>query len=503
MANLNIDVCLKHKIGDCILNRYKILKNIEISDIGPIYITSELCSNQHFICIEMAKLENRSQLLDRFKIDVLKYKASQNSDLYHIDYLEEVKEQSVCPVCGETFIGEELSPCHMQNPIIIKKRCYLVISCHNQKGNTDEPYHNHEIAGCSKEDFNKLTPLYRNFISNFISQSSGQESIADVSDDISLLQQKEMGSTALTVKEAEKIIKGDAKQCDCYCPHYQNAKCVWNIMDTSTDKDVIKISVEGAPECFEKGKKKELLYEINHKSTIVSKKNMQYLEPSCENCPYISKNDNKYTNTFTASGIGGKAPSSSSDTMTAGPGSQKNLVEGTVLSVDPPYEEPPDRDFAKFGLGLIASLTLIPVTIIAFVGYLLLSIPLRIVRLNGLIAPLNPLGLFGLLAFLGIGSGRNDYRVPVRNFRIRDQQGNEYQVRMKGHLVVGNIMPADRVSIWGKWKRGTFIFKRAYNYRIRSEVKIRQLSIWPKIILGIISLSVIAGFFFYYYKGVL
>jgi hypothetical protein len=502
MANLYSDVYLKHKIGDCILNRYKILKKIEISDIGPIYITSELNSNKCFICIEMAILENRNKLLDRFKINVLKYKESPNSDLYHLDYLEEVKEQSVCPVCGETFIGEELSPCHMQKPLIINKRCYFFVACQGQKENI-ETYHQNKLTEWCMDDCKNEIPLCRRFISNLVSQSDEQKTIPYITDNVSLLQQKETDSAALTVQEAEKIIKDDTQQNDCHCPYYHDARCVWNIKDASTDKDVIKISVEGAPECFEKGKKNELLYEINHKGTIVSKNNMQYLEPSCENCPYISRNDNKYTNTFTASGIGGEAPSSSSDTMTAGPGRQRTLVEGTVLSVDPPYEEPPDRDFAKFGLGLIASLILIPVTIIAFVIYLLLSIPLKIVRLNGLIAPLNPLGLFGLLAFLGIGSGRNDYRVPVRNFRIRDQQGNEYQVRMKGHLVVGNIMPADRVSIWGKWKRGTFIFKRAYNYRIRSEVKIRQLSIWPKIILGIISLSVIAGLFFYYYKVVL
>ena len=497
MANLYADVYLKHKIGDYILNRYKIIDNIELSHIGPVYIARELSSNKYFICIEMARLENRDKLLDRFKIESLKLKENQNTNLSQIYYEEELKNYSVCPVCGETFIGEELSPCHMQNPLVIEKRCYLVIACQDQKGNI-ETFHKNEMVGWSIDDCKKLTPLYRRFISDFMSNSTEQESIPDVIDNINLIQQTETGSVALFIKEAEKIIKNDIKQNTCYCPYDQNAKCDWNIKNNYTEQDKMEVSVDGAPECFEKGKKKEFLYEIDHNGIILSKKNIQDLEPYCENCAYISKNDNKHIDTFSASGTGGQEPASHSETIIAAQDRQRNLMEGTVISVDPMYEEPPDRDFAKFGLDVFALLTLTPIIIIAFVAYLLLSVPLRIIRLNRLISPLNPLGLFGLLAFLGIGRGKNDNRVPVRNFRIRDQYGNEYQVRMKGYLVVGNIMPADRLSIWGKWKKGTFIFKRAYNYRIRSDVKIRQLSIWPKIILGIISLSIVVGLFFYY-----
>jgi len=497
MANLYTDIYLKHKIGDYILNRYKIIDNIELSHIGPIYVAAELSSNKYFVCIEMAKLENRDKLLDRFKIESLKLKENQNANLSQIYYEEELKNYSVCPVCGETFIGEELSPCHMQNSLVIMKRCYLVIACQGQKENI-ETYHQNEIAEWSIDECKKLAPLYHRFISDFMSNSVERESIPSDIGKISAIEQAKTGSVALSIKEAEKIIKDDMKQNACYCPYYQNAICDWDIQNSFTDQDKMKVSVDGAPECFEKGKKKEFLYEIDYNGIILSKKNIQDLEPYCENCAYISKNDNKHIDTFSASGTGGQVPALSSETTTAEQDRQGNLMEGTVISVDPMYEEPPDRDFAKFGLDVFALLTLTPIIIIAFVAYLLLSVPLRIIRLDRLISPLNPLGLFGLLAFLGIGRGRNDNRVPVRNFRVRDQYGNEYQVRMKGYLVVGNIMPADRVSIWGKWKKGTFVFKRAYNYRIRSDVKIRQLSIWPKIILAIISLSIITGLFFYY-----
>ena len=497
MASLYTDLYLKHKIGDYILNRYKIVDNVELSHIGPIYIVTELSSNKYFICIEMARVENRDKLLDRFKIESLKLKENQNANLSQIYYEEELKSYSVCPVCGETFFSEELSPCHMQNPLIIMKRCYLVIACQGQKGNI-EIYNKNEIVEWNIDNCKKLIPLYRSFISDFISNSTEQESIPNIIDNINMIQQTKTGSVALSIKEAEKIIKDDTKQNDCTCPYYQNAKCDWNIKNSFTDQDKIKVSVDGAPECFEKGKKKELLYEVDKTGRILSIRNIQDLEPNCINCPHISKDDNKYNNAGSIPEDARQAPALSSETTTAEQDRQRNLMEGTVISVDPMYEEPPDRDFAKFGLDVFALLTLTPIIIIAFVAYLLLSVPLRIIRLNRLISPLNPLGLFGLLAFLGIGRGRNDNRVPVRNFRIRDQYGNEYQVRMKGYLVVGNIMPADRVSIWGKWKKGTFIFKRAYNYRIRSDVKIRQLSIWPKIILGIISLSIVVGLFFYY-----
>lgn len=502
MANTYSDIFLKHKAGDCVLSRFKILKNIELGDIGPIYISSEVKSNNIFISLEMAVLKDRNRLMDRFERESLKLRDNQNINLPEIVYLEDLKKYSVCPICGETFTGEGLSPCHMQNPIYIHRRCYLFISCQDQKQSIEIDYQDN-LLEWGIENCKKLTPLYRGFISNLIYSPEEGKTIPDISDNDSLLPLGEATFLPMSITEAEGIITDEIDQIDCYCPYYHNARCVWNIKDASTESDRITMLAEGAPLCFEKGKKEEILYEIGPEGTIDLRKNVQHLEPSCENCPHLSKNDNEYGNTFAAADIAETTSSPTSDTMTTGQGSRRNLLEGIVLSVDPPYEEPPDRDFAKISLGMIISIVLIPVTIIAFILYFLLSVPLRIIGLHGLIAPLNPLGIFGLLAFLGIGKGRDNIRIPVRNFRIRDNRGDEYQVRMKGFIVVGNIMPADRVSIWGKWKRGNFIFHRAYNYRTQSEVRIRQLSIWPKIILAVISLSAVAGLLFYYGKSLL
>lgn len=165
-------------------------------------------------------------------------------------------------------------------------------------------------------------------------------------------------------------------------------------------------------------------------------------------------------------------------------------LEGNVISVDPPYDEPPDPDFAKLCVGILVAITLIPILLAAFIGFIFLALILTFLRLGALLTTLNPLNLLALLAIFGIGRRAKDQQVPVRNFRLRDADGNEYQIRMKGHLQTGDIIPADKLTIWGKWKDGTLIFKKAYNHRTQSEVKLKQ-SVWPKIVLGIVGFFIL------------
>ena len=397
MDNTYSDIFLKHKAGDYILSRFKILKNIELSDIGPIYITSEVKSNNIFICLEMAVLKDRNRLLDMFERESLKLRDNQNVNLPEIVYLKDLKKYSVCPICGETFTGEGLSPCHMQYPVYIHRRCYLFISCQDQK-EIIEVNHQDNLLKLGIENCKKLTPLYLGFIFNLIHSPEEEKTSPDITDNDRLLPQGEATFLPMSTTEVEEIITNEINQIDRYCPYYHNARCVWNIKDTSAESGKSRCW-QKAPLCFEKGKKEEILYEISPEGTIDLRKDVQHLEPSCENCPHLLKNDNEYSNTFAAAGISETVSSSVPDTMTGGQGNRRNLLEGNVLSVDPPYEELPDHDFAKISLGMIISIILIPVTLITFIIYILLSIPFRIFGLHSLIAPLNPLGIFGLLAF--------------------------------------------------------------------------------------------------------
>jgi hypothetical protein len=147
-------------------------------------------------------------------------------------------------------------------------------------------------------------------------------------------------------------------------------------------------------------------------------------------------------------------------------------LEGTVINVDAPYDEPPDFDFAKTTLGCIFILPLLPILIA-------MGIFLSLFRIN-------IMHFFGFLHIFRLGHTPTGKHEPVRNFRVRDASGNEHQVKMKGHLKVGNVSPGDTLTIWGKWKHGTLKFERAFNHRTSSKVLLRKIN-WAKI-LGILVL---------------
>jgi len=494
MFNLTGEIYIKHKIGDLIIDRYKIIDSLKTSSIGPIYIVKDLTLDLNFICKEMAILKNREELLDRFKEMALKLQEARNSHMPQTHYVEDLKKYSVCPLCGETFIGEDLSPCHMQTPFFVKKRCYLLIE-YIEGDDIKEKTENKEAKRWNLENCNKLETIYNKYISTLENKKYSRNNLNEDNNSIELVHTT---SSMILLEEAEEVAIEDVNRDNYQCSYNQEVKLNWNIEKSCEKEDNIEVSLYGAPECFEKGQIEELIYKIDKSGNIISKRNIQDLEPNCPNCPYISRENNEDNIAMPRPSIKSSPPYSSSETATLGPTNLENHIEGVVISVDPFYEEPPDRDFTKLGVGLFAALTLTPIFLITFLGFIMLSSVLRVVRLDRLILPLNPLGIFGLLAFFGIGRRTIEERIPVRNFRIRDREGNEYQVRMKGHLQIGNVSPADRLSIWGKWKKGTLVFKRAYNHRTKSEIRVRQHSIWPKIVLGIISVSIVIGLFLYY-----
>jgi len=165
-------------------------------------------------------------------------------------------------------------------------------------------------------------------------------------------------------------------------------------------------------------------------------------------------------------------------------------LEGTVISVDPPYNEKPDFDVAGLLLRIFliggALMLLLPILAGAMVALIIIAILFGLLGL-GVLSSLFPSCMIGCLPslFMFLFRGKTTREIPVRNFRIQDVSGTEYQVRMKGEIKRGNISPGDDVSIWGRWKNGTLFFRKATNHRTNSDVIIRRpLSV--KILFGVI-----------------
>lgn len=58
----------------------------------------------------------------------------------------------------------------------------------------------------------------------------------------------------------------------------------------------------------------------------------------------------------------------------------------------------------------------------------------------------------------------------VRDVRLRDFDGHEHLVRIRGEFTAGNVAVGDEVEIAGFDRRGTLLFHRGFNQRTRSEI---------------------------------
>lgn len=64
--------------------------------------------------------------------------------------------------------------------------------------------------------------------------------------------------------------------------------------------------------------------------------------------------------------------------------------------------------------------------------------------------------------------------VPVRDIRVRDSAGQEVLVRLKGQLISGSISVGDDVVVEGWDRNGMLLFRRGYNKRIRTTIKVKH-----------------------------
>ena len=64
--------------------------------------------------------------------------------------------------------------------------------------------------------------------------------------------------------------------------------------------------------------------------------------------------------------------------------------------------------------------------------------------------------------------------VPVRDIRIRDSAGQEFLVRIKGQLTSGSVSVGDDVLVEGWDRNGMLLFRRGFNKRIRTAIKVKH-----------------------------
>jgi hypothetical protein len=157
------------------------------------------------------------------------------------------------------------------------------------------------------------------------------------------------------------------------------------------------------------------------------------------------------------------------------------VLSGTVVNIDPIYMSNPDFRWGLFIIKIIffgfAILIIGPIVIGVVLGLAIAS-----AMFSSMFSSSHSQGsgflsnIFGhLFNFLFT---RNSFRekelISVRDIRLRDQIGQEHLVRIKGDIVSGNINVGDEIEVTGINKGGTMLFRRGWNKRIKSEIKVKR-----------------------------
>lgn len=150
-------------------------------------------------------------------------------------------------------------------------------------------------------------------------------------------------------------------------------------------------------------------------------------------------------------------------------------LDGRVIQVEPIYMGTPDSQWglsllkivALFGIAYyFATQLLIVFVLLAVVAWFLAKI-LR----GGFVSAVAVQVTSFMLTRRLLGPVAS---IQVRDVRVRDGNGQETLVRMKGQLVSGSLSVGDDVHVEGFERGGTLLFRRGYNNRIRAEIRVKR-----------------------------
>ena len=180
----------------------------------------------------------------------------------------------------------------------------------------------------------------------------------------------------------------------------------------------------------------------------------------------------------------------------------KSDLTGRVIMMEAPHQEKPDFDWYRFFtklmwfLLLVASPFLLLHAVLVKLGALpaLLAVAGMIYLLR-FITPTSLLSLLHLHAVLSPFRRQERELVPVRYFRVRDDDEIEWMVRVKGDFRLGNITTDDLVSLRGRWRGGTLFVIRGYNHRTRSRIGIQNSYSWIGFVVAVAVILALVCFF--------
>jgi len=185
--------------------------------------------------------------------------------------------------------------------------------------------------------------------------------------------------------------------------------------------------------------------------------------------PRVRTVQSQQTSVSTASALATNAQSTSA----AGLFGWRTL-DGRVIQVEPIYMGAADFRWDR----LLVKIALLG-TAIYFFGVAILAVFAILLVLLWLISKIMPKNFVSgvavqvvsfMLTRRLVGPVTN---VPIRDIRIRDSANQEFLVRLKGQLISGSISVGDDVVLAGWDRGGTVIFKRGFNKRIRTDIRIK------------------------------
>jgi hypothetical protein len=147
-------------------------------------------------------------------------------------------------------------------------------------------------------------------------------------------------------------------------------------------------------------------------------------------------------------------------------------LDGRVIQVEPIYLANPDFHWGRLVVKVAilgAALYYYGLLILLMLGLLLLLL-WTLSKIPFLSAIAVQVASFLLTRRL-MGPMAN---VPVRDIRVRDTAGQEFLVRLKGQLKSGAVSVGDDVVVEGWDRNGMLLFRRGFNKRIRTAIKVRH-----------------------------
>lgn len=149
-----------------------------------------------------------------------------------------------------------------------------------------------------------------------------------------------------------------------------------------------------------------------------------------------------------------------------------NVIEGTVVRIDPAIRTPGRRDGWKAATCLLLALGLLPLAAVLWFFSLAVRIGLRFLGLGG------RRGGSGLLseifAFHLVGAAMRPGEPIATYFYVVSTDQGQVAVRQDDELADGRMFVGNRVRLAGSWRGGTFLLRDGMNQTLGSSLAARR-----------------------------